>query len=100
MPSRTVRPSSWPPTGAAAAAAIPELVRTIHSIELKWGDDLRVDPLTASLAVVATSFHEVRMEGAGKRVEESGFFSGTAELRQGHWQFRNAHWSDPRPIAP
>ncbi len=88
------------PSGAAAAGAIPELVRTIRSIELRWGDDLRVDPLTASLAVVAASYREVRVDAAGKRVDDSGFFTGTTELRDGRWRFRNAHWSDPRPAAP
>ncbi len=29
----------------------------------------------------------------GQRVEESGFFTGLAELRNGRWQFRDAHWS-------
>jgi hypothetical protein len=35
-------------------------------------------------------------------VEESGFFTGTAEYRSGRWQFRNAHWSvaAPPPDVP
>ena len=88
------------PNGAAAMAAIPDLARTIKHIELRWGDDLRVDPLTADLAIVATSWHEVIVDAAGKRVEESGFFTGTAEYRDGRWQFRNAHWSVAVPPAP
>jgi hypothetical protein len=88
------------PSGAAAIAALPELSRTIQHIELVWGEDLRVDPLTSSLAVVATSWHEVRVDGAGHRVDEKGFFTATAEYREGRWQFRNAHWSDPRSTAP
>jgi hypothetical protein len=90
------------PNGAAAMAAIPDLARTIKHIELRWGDDLRVDPLTADFAVVATSWHEVIVDAAGKRVEETGFFTGTAEYRDGRWQFRNAHWSVavPPPAVP
>jgi hypothetical protein len=85
------------PSGAAAMAAIPDLARTIKHIELRWGDDLRVDPLTTDLAVVATSWHEVLVDPAGKRVEETGYFTGTAEYRNGRWQFRNAHWSVAAP---
>jgi hypothetical protein len=86
-------------SGAAAMAAIPDLARAIKHIELRWGDDLRVDPLTADLAVVATSWHEVLVDQAGKRVEEGGYFTGTAEYRNSSWQFRNAHWSVATPPA-
>ena len=87
-------------SGAAAMADIPNLVRAIKHIELHWGDDLRVDPLTADLAVVATSWHEVLVDAAGKHIDESGYFTGTAEYRDGRWQFRNAHWSVAHPPAP
>jgi hypothetical protein len=88
------------PNGAAAKAAIPELVRTIKHIELTWGDDLRVDPLTAEFAVVGASYHEVRVDPKGQHVDEKGFFTGTAEYRDGRWQFRNTHWSVIAPPAP
>ena len=54
---------------------------------------VRVDPLAENFAVVGASYHEVRVDTAGKRVDEDGFFTGTAEKREGRWQFRNAHWS-------
>jgi len=90
------------PSGAAMIAAIPDVARAIKHIELRWGDDLRVDPLTADLAVVGTSWHEVVTDAEGKRMETSGYFSGTVEHRDGRWQFRNAHWSSavPPPPAP
>lgn len=87
------------PNSAAAKTGIQDLTRAIKRIELRWGDDLRVDPLTTNLAVVAASYHEVQVDAAGKRVEESGYFTGTAEYHDGRWQFRNAHWSDPVPPA-
>jgi hypothetical protein len=87
------------PSGAAARTAIQDLSRTIQHIELQWGDDLRVDPLAPDLAMLATSYHEVRVSPAGDRVEENGFFTGLAEYREGHWQFRNAHWSVALPAA-
>jgi len=87
------------PNSASATAAIQELARTMKSIELRWGDDLRVDPLTPDLAVVAASWHEVQVSTDGRRVEENGFFTGIVEHRDGRWQFRNAHWSVAGPTA-
>ena len=82
---------------AAATAGIQDLTRTIKQIELRWGDDLRVDPLTPHLAVMATSWQEVQVNADGGRVDANGFFTGLAERREGRWQFRNAHWSLARP---
>lgn len=81
------------PNRQAAAQAIDELTRTIKHIELSWADDLRIDPLTEDLALVASSYREIRVDSEGHRVDESGFFTGLAEQRNGQWQFRNAHWS-------
>ena len=87
------------PNSAAATAGIQDFARTIKQISLKWGDDLRVDPLAPDLAVVAATYHEIQVNTAGQRVDETGFFTGIAEYRDGRWQFRNAHWSEPLPPA-
>lgn len=81
------------PNSASATAGIRELPRMIQHIELQWGDDLRIDPLTPNLAMMASSYHEVQVSPAGMRVDERGFFTGITEYLDGHWQFRNAHWS-------
>jgi hypothetical protein len=81
------------PNRKAAAQVIQDLPRTIKQISLRWGDDLRIDPLTADLAVVATSYTEVQTDPEGHQVTETGFFTAVAELRGGRWQFRDAHWS-------
>lgn len=81
------------PNGASAIAAIPDLARAIKQIDLQWGEELRVDPLTPDLAVMAAPYHEIRTNAAGDRVSEAGYFTATTELKGGHWQFRNAHWS-------
>ena len=81
------------PTSASATAGIQNFARTINHMELHWGEDLRVDPLTPELAVLAASYHEIRVDTAGNRVDESGFFTGIAEYGNGHWQLRDAHWS-------
>lgn len=85
------------PNSQAAAQAIQDLSRTIKHIDLRWGDDLRVDPLTLDLAVVASSYSEARVDTEGHRVTERGFFTGLAQYRNGQWQLRNAHWSVPIP---
>ncbi|HKW35100.1 MAG TPA: hypothetical protein VJN92_18960 [Candidatus Acidoferrum sp.] len=81
------------PNRQAATQGISEFTRTIKHIELTWGDDLRVDPLTPEFAVVASSWHEVWSDKEEHQTTEDGFFTGLAERHNGQWQFRNAHWS-------
>jgi hypothetical protein len=85
------------PNAAAAQDGTRKFAQTIRQIELKWGDDLRVDPLTSEFAVVAVSWREIQVDTAGHSIAETGYFTGLAEYREGHWQFRNAHWSAPVP---
>ena len=85
------------PNSTVATAGIQDFARTIKQMELRWGDDLRVDPLTPNFAVIAATYKEVRLDTAGHHIEETGFFTGTAEHRDGRWQFRNAHWSVSAP---
>jgi len=88
------------PNGAAAKNGIQNVALALKHIDLKWGDDLRIDPLTPELAVVAAPWREIQIDSAGHRVEETGFFTGLAEFREGRWQFRNAHWSSPISASP
>jgi len=83
------------PNVAAAQDGTRKFAQTIRQIELKWGDDLRVDPLTSKFAVVAVSWRETQVDTAGHSVIETGYFTGLVEYREGHWQLRNAHWSGP-----
>jgi len=86
--------------GAAVQAAMPKLTQAIKKIELKWGDPLRVDPLTENLAVMAAPWHEFVTLADAKLLDNSGYFTAVAEKRNGHWQFRNAHWSTTQNQAP
>jgi len=81
------------PSAESAANGIDQLTRVIAHIELRWGNDVRVDPLGPGLAMVGASYTEVRADTAGHRVEEAGFFTGLAEHRAAGWRFRDAHWS-------
>lgn len=83
------------PNTSAAQEGTRKFAQTIRQIELKWGDDLRVDPLTNEYAVVGVSWREIQVDTAGHSVTETGYFTALAEYHDGHWQFRNAHWSAP-----
>ena len=86
-------------TGQEAATAIPGLAEIIKHIDLRWGDDLRVDVLTPDLAAVGAPYSEVRLDAEGHQVNEAGYFTGVAELVNSRWQLRNAHWSVIVPPA-
>lgn len=88
------------PSGGAAKDGIPKVALAFKRIELSWGNELRIDPLTRGLAVVATPWHEDLTDSAGHVTQQSGFFTGLAEYRHGHWQFRNAHWSASASASP
>jgi hypothetical protein len=85
---------------ATATVGIENVTRVIKQIELHWGDPLRIDPLTPELAVMAAPYREIQTDPAGKRKEDSGYFTATVQLLNGKWQFRNAHWSSVSPEAP
>ena len=86
------------PNAAAAQEGTQTFARTINRIELTWGDDLRVDLLTAELAVVAAPWREIQVDKTGHRIEQAGYFTALAEYRDGRWRFRDIHWS--APISP
>ena len=79
--------------GADAHAKIPVIARAIKSIQLAWGDPIRIDVLTPELAAFAAPWHEVIKLADGNRTDASGYFTAVVEKRGGRWQFRNAHWS-------
>jgi len=87
------------PDRAAATAGLQQLVQTLPHIELRWGEDLRVDVLATDLAGLAASYHEVQVDAAGRRAEDNGYFTAVVEEHGGRWQFRNAHWSSAAPAA-
>jgi hypothetical protein len=81
----------------AATRGIQELAGSIAHIELRWGEPMLVDPLTPTLAMLGAPYHEVLVDPAGHRVEETGYFTGLAEIGPAGWKFRNAHWSVAGP---
>jgi hypothetical protein len=83
------------PNPAAAQEGTRKFAQTNRHIELNWGDDLRVDPLSNDFAVVAVSWREIQVDTAGHSVTETGYFTALTEYQAGQWKFRNAHWSSP-----
>jgi len=74
------------PNGQAAAHAIPEIARQFKHIELRWGDDLRLDVLTENLCAVAVSYTEVidpQPAAESMRGTHNGYFTGLVENRNG-----------------
>ena len=65
----------------------------IKAVNLQWGDPLRIDALTPTLAVVGAPYVETRTDPQGQQMTERGYFTGLAEYRNGRWQLRDAHWS-------
>src|ERR1700733_441893 len=76
----------------AASRGIAALPSMIRRIELNWGDDLRVDPLTTRFAVVASSYSELQTKPDGTQTMDRGYFTAIAERGTAGWMFRDAHW--------
>ena len=79
--------------GPAAARGIEALTHTLPKIELHFGDDLRVDVLTSSFALVGCSYAELQTDAQGQQHTDRGYFTALAERRGGQWRLRSVHWS-------
>jgi hypothetical protein len=66
----------------------------IRAIDLAW-HEVRVDPITPSLAQVGASFFEIVRDTAGSEIRYEGYLTALAERRAGRWRLRNLHWSLP-----
>ena len=81
----------------AVARGIEALAHTLPKIQLRFGDDLRVDVLTSAFALVGCSYAEVQTDAQGQQRTDRGYFTALAERRDGQWRFRSAHWSSLPP---
>jgi hypothetical protein len=86
-------------SGMAARDGIPKVAQMFRRIDLNWGNEVRIDPLTRRLALVAVPWREVLTDSAGHVMKQAGFFTAIAEYRNGGWQFRDVHWSAPVPSS-
>ena len=88
------------PDSAAATRGIQQLTTVLARIELHWGEPMVVDPLTPTLAMMAMPYHELRVDPAGNKIDEAGYFTGLAERGPTGWKIRDAHWSAAGPPSP
>ena len=68
------------------------LIKAITKINLKWSN-LRIDPLTPDIAMMAANFHEDLTDNTDKTTPCDGYFTAVAQQTGKGWQLRNAHWS-------
>ena len=68
------------------------LVKSMSKIKLQW-KDIRIDPLTSTLAGVSAYYHEDASDSSGKTTPYDGYFTGTAIQTAEGWKLHNAHWS-------
>lgn len=68
------------------------LVKNISSINLKWSN-VRIDPLTQTLASLAANFHEDITGNDGKALPYDGYFTAITEQTSQGWKLRSVHWS-------
>jgi hypothetical protein len=68
------------------------LAKLISKVELTWSD-IRIDPLTPALAMMAASYQEVLLDSLGQKRTVLGYFTGLAQKTSVGWQLRNCHWS-------
>lgn len=87
-------------SGMAAKNGIPRIALMFRRTQLDWGNDLRIDPLSRRLALVAVPWREVLTPANGEVMKQTGFFTGLAEYRDRRWQFRDVHWSSPVSTSP
>jgi len=69
------------------------LSKSISKINLKWSN-MRIDPLTPTIAAVGSDYHEDITNSSGASASYDGYFSATVLLTDGKWKIRDAHWSE------
>ena len=72
------------------------LIKSMVRIKLQW-NDVRIDPLTSTLASVAAYYHEDATDSTGKITAYDGYFTGIAAQTSNGWKLHNAHWSIATP---
>jgi hypothetical protein len=68
------------------------LVKNTSKINLQW-NNMRVDPLSNSIASIGSDYHEEATDKNGKTITWNGYFTATAVLIDDNWKLRNMHWS-------
>ncbi|WP_295670280.1 hypothetical protein [uncultured Mucilaginibacter sp.] len=75
------------------------LIKLMPKISLQW-KNVKIDPLSSSLAIIGAEFHEDIVTSDGKTLSADGYFTGTAHFDGKYWKLRNLHWSSTRLKIP
>lgn len=82
----------FPNIDTAASFINHNLIRMITKIQLRWSN-IRIDPLTSSLASISAGYHEDITDASGTITPHDGYFTGIAHKTSHGWKLHNAHWS-------
>jgi len=69
------------------------LAKNMPKVNLKWSN-IRIDPLSNSIASVGADYHEDVTGTAAKITALNGYFTATVVQVNDEWKLRNMHWSD------
>lgn len=83
------------PSNDSADTFVADLAGRFASMELTW-EDVRVEPVAPSLAVLAASYNESIVDTSGSELRFGGFFTALAIHTSQGWRLQNLHWSSPR----
>lgn len=86
------------PDLAAATAAVNAFDPTIARMGIAW-EDLRIVPLSDSVAAAATPYSEVLVDTAGGETRLSGYVTMLAVETPAGWRLQHLHWSSAPPPA-
>lgn len=75
------------------------LTKLMPKISLQW-KNVKIDPLSPSLAIIGGAFHEDITMSGGKTLSVDGYFTGTAHFDGKTWKLRNLHWSSKQSEKP
>ncbi len=83
------------PDFATATSFVHDLDTRIATMRLTWGD-IRIDPLTPTMAMMAAPYDETLTETSGSELHFTGYFTGLAVETPSGWRLRHLHWSSPQ----
>jgi len=75
------------------------IAKSISKITLNW-KNIRIEPLTMSLASFAADFHEDLVLSSGAHLSVDGYFTSIAHFDGSRWKLRNMNWAIKKAALP
>jgi len=83
---------------ASAESYLGDFASGVESMAIAW-EDLRIDPVSAEMAVMAASYQELINETSGSQLAFGGYLTALAVKTPSGWRLRHLHWSSEPPAA-